>query len=269
MRTRITIGIVAVVALGLLVACGDDDTTPTPTRPSPVQPVTPTQPPAVTAQNLTIHGPTWFADSNELEVDQTAQLRANLELSDGSTREDVDAEWTSSNTTVATVSADGLLTGRQPGGFDLRATAEGLTARVSGIRVVPKPVPWRASGTGATILDLPTRITRIRIEGEYTGGSENFVIWCGTAGDRGGLLVNEILGTRRRSTHYSGIHSARRSYRNAGDPCRELQVEHSQGIRWTITETSPRSALSPAASTGSAFGDEEAVRRAREQRNQF
>ena len=157
MRTRITIGIVAVVALGLLVACGDDDTTPTPTRPSPVQPVTPTQP-AVTAQNLTIQGPTWFADSNELEVDQTAQLRANLELSDGSTREDVDAEWTSSNTTVATVSADGLLTGRQPGGFDLRATAEGLTARVSGIRVVPKPVPWRTSGTGATILDLPTRI---------------------------------------------------------------------------------------------------------------
>ena len=193
---------------------------------------------------------------------------ANLELSDGSTREDVDAEWTSSNTTVATVSADGLLTGRQSGGFDLRATAEGLTARVSGIRVVPKPVPWRASGTGATILDLPTRITRIRIEGEYTGSSENFVIWCGTAGDRGGLLVNEILGTRR-STHYSGIHSARRSYGNAGDPCRELQVEHSQGIRWTITETSPRSALSPAASTGSAFGDEEAVRPAREQRNQF
>ena len=36
-----------------------------------------------------------------------------------------------------------------------------------------------------------------------------------------------------------------------------------------ITETSPRSALSPAASTGSAFGDEEAVRRALEQRNQF
>ena len=187
MRTRITIGIVAVVALGLLVACGDDDTTPTPTRPSTVQPVTPTQP-VVTAQNLTIQGPTWFADSNELEVDQTAQLRANLELSDGSTREDVDAEWTSSNTTVATVSADGLLTGRQPGGFDLRATAEGLTARVSGIRVVPKPVPWRASGTGATILDLPTRITRIRIEGEYTGSSENFVIWCGSAGDRGGAL---------------------------------------------------------------------------------
>ena len=268
MRTRITIGILAVVALGLLVACGDDDTTPTPTRPSPVQPVTPTQP-AVTAQNLTIQGPTWFADSNELKVDQTAQLRANLELSDGSTREDVDAEWTSSNTTVATVSADGLLTGRQPGGFDLRATAEGLTARVSGIRVVPKTVPWRASGTGATILDLPTRITRIRIEGEYTGSSENFIIWCGTESDRGGLLVNEILGTYNSSPRYSGVHSALRSYSERGQPCRELQILHSIGIRWTITETSPRSALSPAASTGSAFGDEEAVRRAREQRNQF
>jgi hypothetical protein len=266
---RVRIAAVAAAVLVFSVACGDDEN-PTPTAPTVVTPSPPvvTQPAVVTPQNLTIQGPTWFADSNELEVDQTAQLRANLELSDGSTREDVDAEWTSSNTTVATVSADGLLTGRQPGGFDLRATAEGLTARVSGIRVVPKPVPWRASGTGATILDLPTRITRIRIEGEYTGSSENFIIWCGIGGDRGGLLVNEILGTRS-STHYSGIHSARRSYGNAGDPCRELQVEHSQGIRWTITETSPRSALSPAASTGSAFGDEEAVRRAREQRNQF
>ena len=265
MRTRITIGVVAVFALGLLVACGDDDKTPTPTGPSVVQPVTP----SVTAQSLTIQG---LSAGSELEVGQTVQLRANLELSDGSTREDIDAEWTSSNTTVATVSDDGLVTGRQPGGVDLRATAEGLTARVS-FRVIPRPESefWRASGTGATILDLPTRITRIRIEGEYDGFVENFVIWCGSTGDRGGLLVNEILGTGgEHSTRYSGIHSARREYGSTGDPCRELQVEHSQGIRWTITETAPRSGgLSPVVSTGSAFGDEEAVRRAREQRNQF
>ena len=262
MRTRSAVIVSVVAVLGLLVACGDDS----PVAPTPPPP--PPPPPVATPQELTVHAPQWFADSLELEVGQEVQLSANITMSDGAIQEGVDAEWMSSNTVVATISADGLLTGRQPGGFDLRATAEGLTARVSEIRVVPKPVPWRASGTGATILDLPTRITRIRIEGEYTGSSENFVIWCGIGGDRGGLLVNEILGTRR-STHYSGIHSARRSYGNAGDPCRELQVEHSQGIRWTITETSPRSALSPAASTGSAFGDEEAVRRAREQRNQF
>ena len=263
MRTRSAVIVSVVAVLGLLVACGDDS----PVAPTPPPP--PPPPPVATPQELTVHAPQWFADSLELEVGQEVQLSANITMSDGAIQEGVDAEWMSSNTVVATISADGLLTGRQPGGFDLRATAEWGSRRAS-----QKYALCRSRYRGAhqeparRFSNLPTRITRIRIEGEYTGSSENFVIWCGIGGDRGGLLVNEILGTRR-STHYSGIHSARRSYGNAGDPCRELQVEHSQGIRWTITETSPRSALSPAASTGSAFGDEEAVRRAREQRNQF
>ena len=204
------------------------------------------------------------ADSLKLEVGQTAKLSANIEMSDGSVRENVSAEWTSSNTIVATVSDNGLVTARKPGGFNLRVTAEGLTARISGLRVVPKPTSWSRSGTGATILDLPPRITRIRIEGNYNGRSENFVVWCGISSDRGGLLVNEILGTSYQ-TRYSGIHSALRSYGGQGDPCRELQIEHSQWVRWTITETSPRSGLSLAVSTGSASADQEAVERLRAQ----
>ena len=43
----------------------------------------------------------------------------------------------------------------------------------------PPPPLWMASGTGATILDMPTRLTRIRIEGVFTGRGENFVLWCG------------------------------------------------------------------------------------------
>ena len=233
-----------------------------PTAPTPV--ATPTPAPAPTPQTLSIQAPTAFTDSRVLKVGQTAKLRANIEMSDGSVRENVSAEWTSSNTTVATVSDNGLVTARKPGGFNLRVTAEGLTARISGLRVVPKPTPWRRSGTGATILDLPTRITRIRIEGKYNGRGENFVVWCGISSDRGGLLVNEILGTSYQ-TRYSGIHSALRSYGGQGNPCRELQVEHSQGVRWTITETSPRSGLSLAVSTGSASADQEAVERSRAQ----
>ena len=128
-----------------------------------------------------------------------------------------------------------------------------------------RPEPWRRSGTGATIIDLPTRITRIRIEGEYTGQFENFMVECGAPGDWGGTLVNVILGTSSiaSSTTYSGIHSARRYYGGRGQPCRELQV-HSSGVRWTITETSPRSGFT-SPSTGSVRGDEVAVRRAREQ----
>ena len=103
----------------------------------------------------------------------------------------------------------------------------------------PPPRPgWTRSGSGPAILDLPQHIQRIRVEGAYSGDSENFVVWCGVTGDRGGLIVNEILGTSTiaSGTRYSGVHSARRSYGGRGQPCRELQVEHSIGINWTISE---------------------------------
>ena len=187
------------------------------------------------------------------------------EYSDGSESEVTDeATWASSNEHVATV-VQGLVTGRNAGGAELRVSYEDLRVRWS-FRVVPPPEPWSASGTGSTILDLPTRVTRIRIEGEYNGHVENFSVWCGAPGDRGGLLVNEILGTSSIAIgrRYSGIHSARRSYGGSGQPCRELEIGDA-GVKWAITETAPRnSSLSPSASVGNLAGDEEAVARARE-----
>ena len=94
---------------------------------------------AASAVALSIFGPREFVDSRELEVAEEVQLRAEVELWDGSTREPENAEWRSGNTTVATVSSNGLLIGRQAGSFDLRVTAEGLTARITGIRVVAPP----------------------------------------------------------------------------------------------------------------------------------
>ena len=60
-------------------------------------------------------------------------------MSDDSVRKNVEAEWSSSNTTVATVDGAGLVTARQAGGFNIRARAEGLTARLPGVRVVAPP----------------------------------------------------------------------------------------------------------------------------------
>ena len=62
-------------------------------------------------------------------------------MSDDSVRENVAAEWSSSNTTVATIDSSGLVTARQAGGFDIRATAEGLTARLTGVSAVSPPQP--------------------------------------------------------------------------------------------------------------------------------
>ena len=138
MRTRSAVIVVGVVAvLGLLVACGGDSpATPTPLPPPPAPPPT-----VATPQELTVHAPQWFADSLELEVGQEVQLSASITMSNGAIQEGVDAEWMSSNTVVATITSSGLLAGRQPGGFGVSVNAEGLSARLSGLRVAPPPEP--------------------------------------------------------------------------------------------------------------------------------
>ena len=66
------------------------------------------------------------------------EYQVRITESDGSTRvRDGEVEWTSSSTMVATVDADGRVTGRQVGMFDLTARAEGLSGRRTGIRVEP------------------------------------------------------------------------------------------------------------------------------------
>ena len=62
-------------------------------------------------------------------------------------------EWVLGNTTVATVDSNGRVTGRRAGGFDLRATAEGFTGRMMGIRVEPPPGPTTNFGTGTWIVN--------------------------------------------------------------------------------------------------------------------
>ena len=126
------------------------------------------------------------------------------------------------------------------------------------------PAKWERSGIGADIFDLPVHIERVRIEGEFSGFSELFTVWCGGPADRGGLLVNEIIGTSFGQTRYSGVHSASRRYRGRGEPCRELDIDGT-GVRWTVSEieASSSAALSPAAGGGEESTDRLAVERAR------
>ena len=109
--------------VALVAACGDGEN---PAAPTPV----------TTATSLTIVGPAGFSSGSTLTIGQTVSLRASLELSDG-TRRDVDAEWQSSNTTIATVDQSGMVTARAAGVFDVSASAEGLSTRLTGLRVDP------------------------------------------------------------------------------------------------------------------------------------
>lgn len=74
----------------------------------------------VTVMQVRLSGTTSLTARN-----QTTQLSATATLSDGSTRSVTqDADWTTSNTTVATVSG-GLVTAREVGDADIGATYRG------------------------------------------------------------------------------------------------------------------------------------------------
>ena len=137
MRTRIAVAVALSVTVALSVACGDDKS-PTPTGPTVTPPVVQppvVQPPAATLTDLSLLGPTWFADDPTLEIGERVQLNLDAEYSDGTTeRVTNDATWTSSNNHVATVSG-GLIIGQNPGGANVSATYEGIRARSISFRV--------------------------------------------------------------------------------------------------------------------------------------
>jgi hypothetical protein len=79
------------------------------------------------------------------------------------------------------------------------------------------------SGAGNTVLDMPTRVARVRITGSFTGRSTNFIIKIG-----GRLIVNELLGTSWPSTTYDGTHLT------GGGGVTE--ITNSSGVAWSFTE---------------------------------
>lgn len=82
---------------------------------------------------------------------------------------------------------------------------------------------WTSSGTGNTVLDMPTYVQRVTITGKFSGNSSNFIIWIGQ-----NLIVNELLGTLWGPTTYTGTHVT-----NGGGVVR---IENSSQVAWTFTE---------------------------------
>lgn len=137
MRHWITVTILIGI-LGAASACGDDPPTPTAPTTTPTIPTTPTTttPAAPTVESLALRAPSWFVDSYELEIGETVQVTAHAEYSDGSTEVVTDeATWVSSNDHVAMV-VNGLITGRNLGGANVRATFEDITVATPGFRVI-------------------------------------------------------------------------------------------------------------------------------------
>lgn len=80
------------------------------------------------------------------------------------------------------------------------------------------------SGSGDTVFDLPTRVTRIRIEATFSGRSSNFIVRIGG----NSAVVNEILGTANQRPGFVG------TFPIAGGGT--VEITRSSGVFWTFTE---------------------------------
>lgn len=85
--------------------------------------------------------------------------------------------------------------------------------------------PFKRSGTGANVFDIPSSVARIHITGDYGGSCENFVVKIA-----GRLIVNEILGrcSIAIGPRYDGTHLIT----NGGT----AEVTFSSGINWVFEE---------------------------------
>lgn len=82
--------------------------------------------------------------------------------------------------------------------------------------------PWTLSGSGNTVFDMPTTVTRVRIRGVWNGvGTSNFIVRVA-----GTLVVNEVLREMPNRT-YEGVHAVRGG---------QTEITNSSAIAWTFTE---------------------------------
>ena len=93
---------------------------------------------------------------------------------------------------------------------------------VSGTGYNPNPI-YTKTGTGDNVFDIPSYVTRVKITGDYSGNSSNFIVYIA-----GKLVVNELVGRGWGQTHFEG------TYLIAGGGVAQVQL--SSGVSWTVTE---------------------------------
>ncbi len=201
--SRPTLGLALLCLSGFVVACNGDKS------PSPTAPSTPT--------------PTTVSLTGNVSAVGGAKLGgATVRIFDG-----VNAGKSTSTDGSGAYRFDGLTSGNG----NLVATADGYDESRAGVVIngtntlnftLRTTVPWSRSGSGNTVFDMPTYITRVHIIGDYGGRTSNFIIWIG-----GRLIVNELVGTDWGEVHYEGTHAV-----TGGT----VEVKNSNGVSWSITE---------------------------------
>src|SRR5579884_1968513 len=105
---------------------GSDGSTTQPATPNPPsKPTTPTVPTGPSVASIVVTGP------SSLEAGTTAQLSATVKDSTGAAISGVAVTWTSSDTSLMTVSSDGVLSANHIATVTISATAGGKSATLS------------------------------------------------------------------------------------------------------------------------------------------
>lgn len=121
----------------------------TPTTPTSTANPTPTTPAAPTVSTVTVSGTSSFTSKTQ------SQLTAMVTLSNGTTEDRTgSANWQSSNTTVATVSSQGMVTTLASGDASITATVSDIRGAL-GIQVrIPNRTPDPAAGQRLPLPDV-------------------------------------------------------------------------------------------------------------------
>ena len=204
----------AVLAAALAAACGDD----TPTAPTPVTPP-PTTAPTVTG--VTLQAPAAFVDGGQvLMVGESVTLEACATFSDDTERCGVDATWSSSSPTVATVSGSGVVTGAAPGETTISAVYERNTGRATVTVEAVDEGPWDVSGD---VTDAETgqgiRLAVIRVLG---GPHED---QRATTNAQGHYVLTDVAGNMNVSVTADGYREHRTGFRVTMDTERDFRLE--------------------------------------------
>lgn len=212
------IGCLAVLAFAI--GCGKDSS---PTAPTPVVTPPPVVTPAPTPTPTPTPAPAPVVTVSVAGVVSDANATPTRAVGGATVR---------IGTRTTTTDGNGFYSfgGVTPGGVSIVVTAPNYNNATDNftlaavdtrrdIRIVPH---WTLSGTGNTVFDMPTYVSRVRVTGRYTSNSSNFIIRVA-----GRLLVNELLGTDWQTTTYDGTHLT-----SGGT----VEIVSSSGVVWTFTQ---------------------------------
>ncbi|MEO5733932.1 MAG: hypothetical protein ABIQ87_09585 [Rubrivivax sp.] len=116
-----------------------------------------------------------------------------------------------------------------------------------GATTTPNPSPvgsaFSRSGTGDTSFALPGDVSLVRIQGQFTGTSSNFVVRIGND-----LVVNEIIGVSAVPQAHDGTYVV--------NPGATVTITNSSGVTWSVSSASSQAPPSAGIFSKSGSGDQ-------------